>query len=140
MKIKNLKKNSGLSKKNFFFALQYIKNLTKVVPWKNSFCSWKKIVALKKTLKFFLLVGPTVKDFNSSWFWLLRGSPFHPVVVIYLGKHLLLKSVLGHCLFIKFISITSFFVKWLASLIQDLTLCMLRNKGVKINWTWYFLQ
>ena len=22
--------------------------------------------------------GPTVEDFNSSWFWLLRGSPFTP--------------------------------------------------------------
>ena len=54
----------------FFFALQYIKNWTKVVPWKNFFCSWKK------TWKNFLLVGPTVEDFNSLWFWLLRGSPF----------------------------------------------------------------
>ena len=26
----------------FFFALQYIKNWTKVVPWKKFFCSWKK--------------------------------------------------------------------------------------------------
>ena len=26
----------------FFFALQYIKNWTKVVPWKKIFCSWKK--------------------------------------------------------------------------------------------------
>ena len=27
---------------NFFFASQYIKNWTKVVPWTNFFCSWKK--------------------------------------------------------------------------------------------------
>ena len=26
----------------FFFALQYIKNWTKVVSWKKFFCSWKK--------------------------------------------------------------------------------------------------
>jgi hypothetical protein len=25
-----------------FFALQYMKNWTKVVPWKKKFCSWKK--------------------------------------------------------------------------------------------------
>ena len=37
---------------NFCFALQCIKNRLKVVPWKNSFCSWKKkIVSLKKILK-----------------------------------------------------------------------------------------
>ena len=60
----------------FFFALQYIKNWIRVVPWKKNFCSWKKKFSLKKTLKKNLLVGPNVEDFNSSWFWLLRGSPF----------------------------------------------------------------
>ena len=39
-------------------------------------------------------LGRIVEDFNSSWLWLLRGSP---VVVIGLGKNLLCKSVLGHC-------------------------------------------
>ena len=56
-------------KSKFFFASQYIKNWTKVVPWKFFFVPEKKF---KKKL----LVGPTVEDFNSSWFWLLRGSPF----------------------------------------------------------------
>ena len=42
----------------FSFALQYIKNRTEIVPEKN-------IVSLKKTLKSFLIVGPTVEDFNS---------------------------------------------------------------------------
>ena len=33
-----------------FFAFQYIKNWTKVVPWTKFFCSWKKgFVSLKKT-------------------------------------------------------------------------------------------
>ena len=35
----------------FFFALQYIKNWTKVVPWKIFFCSWKKKLLVWK--KFF---------------------------------------------------------------------------------------
>ena len=39
-----------------------------------------------------------MEDFNSLWFWLLRGSPFtYPVVVIGLGKNLLFKFVLAHC-------------------------------------------
>ena len=63
-----------------FFALQYIKNWTKVVPWKIFFLFLKKIVSLKKTLKRNLLV-----------------VPFQPVVVIGLGKNLLFKSVLAHC-------------------------------------------
>ena len=55
----------------FFFALQYIK------IYKKFFCSWKKkILVWKKLWKKKLLVGPTVEDFNASWFWLLRGSPF----------------------------------------------------------------
>ena len=37
------------SLRNFFFALQYLKNWTKVVSWKKIFCSWKKnFVSLKK--------------------------------------------------------------------------------------------
>ena len=47
-KMKNFK-NFRINPKNFF-ALQYIKNWKKVVPWKKNFCSWKKIfVSLKKT-------------------------------------------------------------------------------------------
>ena len=38
-KIKNFKKFRIAPK--FLFALQYIKNWTKVVPWTNFFCSWK---------------------------------------------------------------------------------------------------
>ena len=30
------------SLRNFFFALQYLKNWTKVVSWKKNFCYWKK--------------------------------------------------------------------------------------------------
>ena len=74
LKIKIFQKFSDHSK--FFFALKYIKNWTKVVPWKKNFVPEKKILSLKKTLKKNLLVGPTVEDFNASWFWLLRGSPF----------------------------------------------------------------
>ena len=33
----------------FFFALQYIKNWIKVVPWKKFFVPEKKVVGLKKT-------------------------------------------------------------------------------------------
>ena len=40
LKIKNFQKFSDHSE--IFFALQYIKNWTKVVPWKFFFCSWKK--------------------------------------------------------------------------------------------------
>ena len=43
-----------------------------------------------------------MEDFNSSWFWLLRGSPFTLwYVVIGLGKNLLLNSVLGRCDYCK---------------------------------------
>ena len=56
-----------------FFALQYIKNWTKVVPWNFFFVPEKKLLVQKKLWNFFLLLGPTVEDFNSSWFWLLRG-------------------------------------------------------------------
>ena len=49
------------------------------------------------------------RDFDSL------GVPFHPVVVIGLGKNLLLKSVLGHCeLTIISISVKS------ADFIQDI--------------------
>ena len=43
-----------------------------------------------------MLVGPTVEDFNSSWFWLLRG-PLSPCGSHLYGKNLLFKSVLAHC-------------------------------------------
>ena len=59
-----------------FFAFQYIKNWTKVFPWNFFLLLKKKIFSPKKTLKKKLLVGPNVEDFNSLWFWLLRGSPF----------------------------------------------------------------
>ena len=42
----------------------------------------KKIGVIRNFLKFFDFqkslskLGPTVEDFNSLWFWLLRGSPF----------------------------------------------------------------
>ena len=75
LKIKKFQKFSDHSE--FFFALQYLKNWTKVVSWKKKFCSWKKkFLVWKKLWKKKLLVGPTVEDFNASWFWLLRGSPF----------------------------------------------------------------
>ena len=46
---KNFQKNFCRIALKFFFALQYIKNWTKVVPWKKFFCSWKKnFVSLKK--------------------------------------------------------------------------------------------
>ena len=47
------------------------------------YCKAKKnFGVIRKFLKFFDFpkslskLGPTVEDFNSSWFWLLRGSPF----------------------------------------------------------------
>ena len=71
------KKNQKFSDHSeFFFALQYIKNLTKVVSWKKNLFLIKKNLSLKKTLKKKLLVGPAVEDFNASRFWLLWGSPF----------------------------------------------------------------
>ena len=42
----------------------------------------KNLGVFRKILKFFDFqkslskLGPTMEDFNSSWFWLLRGSPF----------------------------------------------------------------
>jgi hypothetical protein len=42
----------------------------------------KKFGVIRKCLKFFDFqkslgkLGPIMEDFNSSWFWLLRGSPF----------------------------------------------------------------
>ena len=64
LKIKNFQNFSDHSE--FFFCFTIHKKLNKSCFLK------KKILFLKK--KF--LVGPTVEDFNSSWFWLLRGSPF----------------------------------------------------------------
>ena len=40
---------------------------------KKKFWSDPKIFDFQKSLS---KLGPTVEDFNSSWFWLLRGSPF----------------------------------------------------------------
>jgi hypothetical protein len=47
------------------------------------YCKAKKnFGVIRNFLKFFdfqkslIKLGPTVEDFNSSWFWLLRGSPF----------------------------------------------------------------
>ena len=78
--------------KNFFkvfFRLTIFFSGTKKFFPRNNFCSvfyvllskkkfrviWKflKIFDFQKSLSKF---GPTVEDFNSSWFWLLRGSPF----------------------------------------------------------------
>ena len=91
LKIKNFQKFSDHSE--IFFCFTIHKKLNKSCSLKNFFCSWKKkllvwkkiwkkkfvsekkIVSLKKFLKK-MLVAPTVEDFNSLWFWLLRGSPF----------------------------------------------------------------
>ena len=47
----------------FFFALQYIRNWTKVDPWGKKFVPEKKIVSLKEKFKKELLVGP------ENWTW-----------------------------------------------------------------------
>ena len=53
----------------FFFALQYIKNWTKVVTGTNFFVPEKKIVSLKKNLLNFYEVRSERGDFNWCWFW-----------------------------------------------------------------------
>ena len=66
----------GGSQFTIFFCFTIHKKLNKSCSLKFFFVPEKKILSLKKTLKKKLLVGPTVEDFNASWFWLLRGSPF----------------------------------------------------------------
>ena len=67
------------------------------------YCKAKKnFGVIRKFLKFFdfqkLLskLGPNMEDLIHHDFDSL-GVPFHPVVVIGLGKNLLFKSVLAHC-------------------------------------------
>ena len=82
------KKISERSKKIFFenlltnfrkkkiFKEQLLFSFLCIVKQKKNFgVIWKflKIFDLPKSLS---KLGPTVEDFNSSWSWLLRGSPF----------------------------------------------------------------
>ena len=69
-KIKNFKISRITPK--FFFAFQYLKNWTKVVPWTKIFCSWKK--------KF--------KSTNSSLFFRLA------VAILWVVKNIIFQSVL----------------------------------------------
>ena len=78
-------KNFGLLR-IFFFALQYIKNWTEVVPW-TFFFSWKnKLLVWKKLLLKYYEVRSERGDFNWCWFcaskvctlmlrWYLSPSP-----------------------------------------------------------------
>ena len=60
----------------FFFWFTIHKKLNKSCSLEKFFLFLKKcFFSLKKTLKK-IVTGPTMEDFNSSWFWLLRGSPF----------------------------------------------------------------
>ena len=73
LKIKILQNFSDHSE--IFFCFTIHKKLNKSCSLKKNFCSWKKkFLVWKKLWKKNLLVGPTVEDFNASWFWLLRGS------------------------------------------------------------------
>ena len=75
LKIENFQKFSDHSK--IFFCFTIHKKLNKSCSLKKNFLFLKKkFLVWKKLWKKNLLVGPTVEDFNASWFWLLRGSPF----------------------------------------------------------------
>ena len=60
----------------------------------------KKIVSLKKTLKKKIVTGTHRGGFQFIVILTPWGVPFHPVVVIGLGKNLLFKTILAHCGFI----------------------------------------
>ena len=53
----------------FFFALQYIKNWTEVVPWNFFLFLKKKLLVWKKLLLKFYEVRSERGDFNWCWFW-----------------------------------------------------------------------
>ena len=67
----------------------------------------KKIVSLKKTLEKKIVSGTQRGGFQFIVVLTPQGVPFHPVVDICLGKNLLLKSVLGHCVCIVAMRIAS---------------------------------
>ena len=60
---KNFFKNFPITPK-FFFALQYIKNWTKVVPWTKKFFLEKKMLVEKKLLFRFSKKGHIFEIFN----------------------------------------------------------------------------
>ena len=76
LKIKIFQNFSDHSEIIFCFTINKKLNKSCSLKKKFLFLKKKKLLVWKKLWTFFLLVGPTVEDFNSSWFWLLRGSPF----------------------------------------------------------------
>jgi hypothetical protein len=64
---------------------------------KNFFVPEKKIFSLKKTFKIFFVSGTHRGRFQLIVILTPQGVPFHPALVIGLGKNLLFKSVLAHC-------------------------------------------
>ena len=79
----------------FFFALQYIKNWTKVVPWTKFFCSWKKIVSLKKNSFEILWSGVWKGGFQLMLILGLLGMYFDAAVVFVTSQTLLFRLALA---------------------------------------------
>ena len=79
----------------FFFALQYIKNWTKVVHWTTFFCSWKKIVSLKKTSFEILWSGVWKGGFQLMLILGLLGMYFDAAVVFVTSQTLLFRLALA---------------------------------------------
>ena len=92
--IKKFQKFSDHSE--IFFCFTIHKKLNKSCSLKKKFCSWKKNLSLKKTLKKKFVSGTHHGGFQCIMILTPSGVTFHPVVVITLGKNLLFKSVLAH--------------------------------------------